>query len=354
MRITKNKNKGIKRHLMMATAAGLALALAGCGNTASNNGKALKSVSMMTDVAFLPKHAPFFSAVEQGFFREEGIDLKILPGSGSNNTVVAVDTGKVDFGWADFGVTVLNQGKGVHVKQIALVQASDAYAAVTVARSGIKSWADLKGKTVATEGAGAMTAMWPLALKKLGFKDTDVKLVPAAGEAKIPGLLAGQWDANLSLFVSDAPVLVGLGQEPTVLKWADLGIHLYGSGILANDQKLEKDPELAKSFTRAITKGFLWACDHKDQAAKDMMKSVTGFKEEALKNALEGQCSLNWSAENETQGYGTMSDAGVSNSIQIAKSYLGLNNDALTPADVYTNKFVEPIKKGTKIVSPSE
>lgn len=351
-------NHTIKKILGKSLAATAVLAvglgLAGCGS-GSTGADGLKKVSMMTDVAFLPKHAPFFSAVKQGFFKEEGIDLELLPGSGSNNTVVAVNTGKVDFGWADFGVTVLNQGKGMGVKQVALVQAKDAYATVALPESGIKSWADLKGKTVATEGAGAMTAMWPLAMQKAGLSEGDVTIVHAAGEAKIPGLLANQWDANLALFVSDGPVLVGMGKDPVILKWSDLGFHLYGNGIVASDKKIAEDPELVRSFNRALTKGFLWSCQNQEQAASDLMEKVTGFELMSVKNALEGQCSLAWTEENEVTGFGTMSDAGVTKSIDTAATYLGLENpDALKPSNVYTNDFVEPINKDTKIALPGK
>jgi len=353
------KNVGtLKKSFVGIAAAFTALSLASCssaGNTSSGDEVSLTKVKMMTDVAFLPKHAPFFSALEQGFFKQEGIDLEILPGTGSNNTVVAVDTGKVDFGWADFGVTVLNQGKGVEVKQIALVQGTSAYATVTTAKSGIKTWEDLKGKTVATEGGGAMTAMWPLAMERIGFKEGDVKVVHAASEAKIPGLLAGQWDANLALFVSDAPVLVGQGEEPTVLKWSELGISLYGNGIIAADDTIKNDPELTKAFTRAVTQGFLWACANQDLAAKDLSKHVSGFDDAVVQTALEGQCSLVWTDENEAQGYGTMSDEGVDKTIAIAAEFLGLENaDGLKAADVYTNELVEPIQKDTVVRSPQE
>lgn len=48
-----------------------------------------------------------------------------------------------------------------------------------------------------------MAAMWPFAMHKLGLKEGDVNVVSAASASKIPGLLAGQWDANLALYVSD-------------------------------------------------------------------------------------------------------------------------------------------------------
>ena len=350
-----NKSHG-RKFTAAAIAATLGVSLIACssGGTDTKPGEEkpaeLQKVTFMTDVAFLPKHAPFFSAIEQGFFEREGIELEIMPGSGSNNTVVAVETNKVNFGWADFAVTTLNRARGAQVKQVALVQGGDAYAAVTLPESGIKTFKDLKGKRVATEGAGAMTSMWPLALEKSGLKESDVEVIHAAGEAKIPGLLSGQWDATLALFVSDGPVLVGLGYEPVLLKWRDIGISLYGNGIVASEDTMKNDPDLVKRFTKAMTEGFMHACDNQEQTVKDLMKNVIGLEEKAVEMATEGQCDLMWSEENEELGYGAMSDEGVQTVIDIAGKYLGLENaDTLKASDVYTNEFTTPIPHGTTI-----
>lgn len=221
------------RRIAAIVGAVLLVTVSGCASSSGKN-----SMTLMLDVAYLPKHAPFISAVERGFFKAEGIDLTVMPGSGSTNTVTSVETGKVDAGWADFGATVTSQGRGAKVKQVNLVQARSAYAVVALAGTGINGWADLPGKTVATEGAGAMTAMWPFAMSRLGLKEGDVNVVHASSGSKIPGLLAGQWNANLALYVSDEPAIDALGRQAVVLKWSDLGIDLYGNGIVVSDEKL--------------------------------------------------------------------------------------------------------------------
>jgi NitT/TauT family transport system substrate-binding protein len=350
--------KNIFTHRLTMAAASLscaALALTACSSAAGTTEGQPDQVTLMTDVAFLPKHAPFFSAVAQGFFEQEGIALEIMPGSGSNNTVTSVDTGRVDFGWADYGVTILNKGEGASVKQINLVQGSSAYATLALPDSGIADWSDLKGKTVATEGAGAMTALWPLAVEAAGLEESDVEVVHASGESKIPGLLAKQWDANISLFVSDEPVLIGEGVQPAVLKWADIGVSYYGNGILTSEDKIQNDPDLVKRFNSAMQRGYLWACQNPQEAAADFAAEVSGFAPETVEVAIEGQCSLSWTEENEELGFGSMSDEGTQAFIDVAGEYLGLENPQdLDASSVYTNEFLSEIKPGEDIASPEE
>ncbi|OLL82507.1 Hydroxymethylpyrimidine ABC transporter, substrate-binding component [Pseudonocardia sp. Ae168_Ps1] len=323
------------------------LALTACGS-----GSGRERMSLMLDVGWLPKHALFVSAVERGFFEAEGIDLEVMPGSGSTNTVTSVDVGRVDAGWADYGATVVSQGRGAAVKQVNQVQARSAYAVVALAGTGIDGWEDLPGKTVATEGAGAMTAMWPYALSRLGLTEDDVNVVHATSAAKIPGLLAGQWDANLALYVSDQPAIDALDRRATVLKWSDLGIDLYGNGIVFSDEKLRTAPDQVKRFNRAVQKGYLWACGHPQEAAQDFQKEVSGFEDRTIVLAINEQCALNWGPDG-AGDFGVMDDASVQNMIDVAHRFLGLDPDArLTPADVYSNDYLTLLHRGDAIPTP--
>lgn len=328
------------------------LGLTACSNDGTDSD--MTDMTFIVDVAYVPKHAPFFSAVEQGFFEAEGINVELMPGSGSGNTVTSVDTGQVDAGWADYGVTILNQAEGAEVRQVNLIQGRSAYATVALESSGISEWDDLVGKTVATEGAGAMTAMWPLVVERAGFSDEEVEVVHASGESKIPGLLAGQWDANISLSVTDVPLLVGEGETPAVLDWADLGIEFYGNGVVFPQQTIDDDPELVKSFNTALQKGFLWACANPDQAGEDFQSRVQGFDDETVQTAIEGQCDLNWNEEAEANGYGTMTDEGVAELLEVAEEFLGLAPEAdISVDDIYTNDMLEdPIMPDEEVELP--
>lgn len=349
--------KNIKKsriRALAAMAAASALVLTGCSG-GSGGEEGMEDATLMLGVAFTPRHAPVFAALDQGFFEEEGINLDIMPGTGSNNTVAAVDSGKIEFGWADFGVTVLNVANGSGVKQINLLQGSDFYSVLALEGSGIESWEDLKGKTVATEASGAMTAMWPIIMDKLGFEEGDVEVIHATGGSKVPGLLAGKWDANLAYSASDAPVLIDKGETPVILPWSDLGLSIYGDGILASDELLESNPELVMAFNRAITKGFMWSCTNVSETIDSFNNQVQGFSDLALETAIEMQCDGRWNDENETEGLGIMTDEGVQEIIDVAGEFLGLENAGeLTPADIYTNDYIEPIAKGEEIESPKQ
>ncbi len=81
---------------------------------------------------------------------------------------------------------------------------------------------------------------------------------------------------------------------------------------------------------------------------------MPGFDEAAVADAISGQCDLMWDDENTENGFGTMSDAGVQKQIDLAAEYLGLENpDDISPADIYTNEFLEPLGPDEQIEAPT-
>lgn len=335
----------------LALAASATLLLTSCSAAAGTEGR--EKVSLMMDVGLLPKHALFYAAKEHGFYEAAGFDVQILPGTGSKDTALAVSAGRVDFGFADFAMTAVAKAEGADVKQIGLVQAETAYATVTTAKTGIAAWEDLKGKTVATEAGGAMTAMWPLALEKTGLAASDVEVVAATGQAKIPGLLSNQWDATLAFFISDEPVLRSEGEDPVVLKWSDIGISMYGNGIVASG-KTTADGDKATRFMDATLRGAAWACQNQEQAAAALIKHVTEMGPEAAKAGVQASCSILASDEMEATGLGAMSDAGAEHVVDLAGTYLGLDAEKVDPADLYTNDHLPDLKVGDKITAPTD
>ncbi|GAA3703566.1 ABC transporter substrate-binding protein [Arthrobacter ginkgonis] len=334
----------------LAGAAAATLLLTSCSGASGAGGK--EKVSLMMDVGLLPKHALFYAAKEHGFYEAAGFDVNILPGTGSKDTALAVSAGRVDFGFADFAMTAVARAEGADVKQIGLVQAETAYATVTTEGRGIEGWDDLKGKTVATEAGGAMTAMWPLALEKAGLAPGDVEVVAATGQAKIPGLLSKQWDATLAFFISDEPVLKAQGESPVVLKWSDIGISMYGNGIVASSKTLG-DGDKASRFMDATLRGAAWACQNQEQAAQALMKSVTEMGPEAAQAGVEAACSILASDEMADLGLGAMSDKGAERVVDLAGNYLGLDAGKVTPSDLYTNDYLPEVRVDEKMAAPA-
>lgn len=312
----------------------------------------LTPISFVLDVNVLPKHSMFFAAVEKGFFEAEGLDVEIVPGTGSLNAATAVDTGAADFGFGDFSAMVGGRANGADVKQLLSIHMQSPFAIVTTADAGIEDWDDLRGKKIAGEPVGTVTVLLPLALERVGIEESEVTVVPVDGTAKVPGLLAGQWDATVGFNVSDPAVMVGLGVEPVTLNWSDIGFEMYSAGIIGSDKMIEENPDLVEKFVRGVARGIKWTCDNQDEAAKIMVDEVPEMTLKAAQVGTEAACGILWVEESEQNGLGYMTDAGVQAVLDITTEFFGLEENDSVVGDYYTNAFNPGIKPSEKVTAP--
>ena len=100
--------------------------LAACAPSGQNNDsggdqnapKDAEQVTLTLNWVPYGEHAPFYYGIKQGFYADEGIDLKVEPGSGSGNTIKAVAQGQTTFGWADTPPLLNSIASGMPVKSV--------------------------------------------------------------------------------------------------------------------------------------------------------------------------------------------------------------------------------------------
>ena len=75
---------------------GISLVLAGCGKQRASSG--LTPVTLQTDWYPQPEHGGFYDALIRGYYKDEGLDVTILPGGPYANSDQLVSVGTVQFG----------------------------------------------------------------------------------------------------------------------------------------------------------------------------------------------------------------------------------------------------------------
>src|SRR3954464_10786549 len=94
---------------------------------------------------------------------------------------------------------------------------------------------DISDMTVAITPADSMTQIWPLFLKKTGLKESDFHTVAGDGQTKLNAVINGQADLLLG-YVMDQSMKIkdATGKDVYPIKFADYGINMVSSGIIAN------------------------------------------------------------------------------------------------------------------------
>jgi NitT/TauT family transport system substrate-binding protein len=287
---------------MRAAQSGLSLAvagilLAGCsagGQTGAgtSDGDAqeageLTAVTITLNWVPYGEHAPFYHGVEQGIFEEEGIDLTIQPGNGSGNTVQQVAQRNTDFGWADTPPLANAISSGMPVKSVGVFLQTGPSSVEFFADQGITEPADLVGKTVGGTPGDAMYGTFPTWLELNGVDPADVTVVNVDAAGKIAALIEGKVDAIQGFHHDQAPTIAEqTGNEVEALPFADFGMNLLGTGLVANDSTIADDPELVEAMVRATSRSFLAAADDQDGAVAAM---AAGAEQAPVESVLSAQ-----------------------------------------------------------------
>lgn len=306
---------------------------------ASEAGESLRKVTFRLDTSYLPKHGIFFVALDKGYYREAGLDVTIIPGTGSMGTVQTVAAGRDTFGFADAGTMVLGRAQGAMVKEIAMIHAKSPFAVITLKKYNIKTPKELEGKTIASEPAGSSFIMLPIFFKLAGVDGSKVNVVPTDPTSKVPGLLAGRFEAVGSYLVSDPPVIVANGGEPVIFAYSDYGFKMYSNGLIASDKTIKEEPDLVRKFVHATLKGVKYANDHPDEAAAILVKHVPEINLQAAKTGIELASKILWTDEAVANGIGYMAKDMWDVTQKNLLDYMGLKK-AFPVEELYTNEFL--------------
>ena len=328
---------------MMKRLAVLAVALA----TALSGGAALAQakdkVTLLLNWYTYSEHAPFYLGKERGYFDQEGIDLDIQEGRGSGVTVQAVAAGTATFGYADVPTMIKAAAKGAPVTAIGVALQTSPMSVMGFSDKNIRKPEDIKGKTVAVTPGDSMSQVWPLFLKKTNLKDGDFKVVAGDGQTKLNAVMNDQADLLLG-YVMDQAIKLQDGKNKPVyaIRFADYGVNMVSSGIIAQKDFLKQKPDVAKRFMRAATKSLEEAAKNPEAAIDAMLKAQpkSGVKDTALVG-MKQTAALYKGPDNPNDRPFRVGAKNMDETLTLLVDYGGLEKATAGKAtDYYTNEYL--------------
>ncbi|MGH7264117.1 MAG: ABC transporter substrate-binding protein [Candidatus Rokuibacteriota bacterium] len=288
-------------------------------------------------------HAPWYAAVDKGFFKEEGLDVKISRGYGSGDTVMKIAAGQGDVGLATIGALIAARAnENVPAKGVMLYVTRDMLTMWVRDEGKINHPRDLEGKTVATTPGNAHFVMFPAFAKAAGFDESKIKWVTVDGAVMGPMLINKQIDAAPYFWYHAARIRPMAAERGVTLKpfpYGDYGLKLYSSSLIARDETVQKDPDMLARFVRATLRAMRWAADNVDEATRSVMK----FNPEATFAAAKGEWELSkeyiFVEESAKDGQGIFEAGKLQSTIDQLVGAMRLKR-APTAAEVATNQFV--------------
>lgn len=288
---------GLARRALVCAAVAVAVlsALTGCSGAGQG-----QTIRFALDWTPNTNHTGLFVALQRGYFADAGLDVQVLP---YNNTAVdtVVDAGNAEFGVSTHNSSTFSRASGAHtVSVLAPLRHWATGIGVKADRGDIASPKDLDGKTYAGFGdPGEVEALQQVIRNDGGTGDfTSVTLGTSAYEA----VYSGKADFTVSYLGWEGIEAEHHGTPMKYFRYTDFGFpDAYAIVIDANQDWLAANPDRAAKFVQALQRGYQFAADDPDAAARDLIDANPGaFNDESL--VVESQRMLAGQFMKDTDG----------------------------------------------------
>ncbi len=228
--------------------------------------------------------AGYYAAVDQGFYEQENLDVTLVEGSPSTNTIDRVLDNDLDFGVAN-GELILERLRGKPVVALSAIFQNSPSVLLTLESSGIESAAELKGKSIMTLD-GNIGPEFLSMLSKSGVGISDVNIIQSS--FSLQDLINGKVDAFNSYLPNEPFQLQKLGIDYHTLNPQELGIDFYSDFLFTSQELIDTRPKMVEAFRRATLKGWRYAITNPERMIHSIKnkwganKSLDELRYEAL------------------------------------------------------------------------
>lgn len=240
----------------------------------NNDIKKIK-VSEVTRSVF---YAPQYVAINNGYFKENGIEIELTTGQGADAVMTSVLANQVDIGFAgpEASIYVYNEGKEDFCQVFAQMTKKDGSFLVAKEKADQFNWQDLKGTTVIPGRKGGVPYMTlEYVLKKNGINpETDLTLDDSIKFDLMAGAFSSGTAQYVTLFEPTASLIQNEGKGYIVASVGKAAGEIPYTAYFAKKSYIQNNEDIIQGFTNAIYKGEKWV---KENSAEDVAKAVQSF-----------------------------------------------------------------------------
>lgn len=267
---------GRSRNVMATTMAAMLLAVAACnsgGGGASPSAAALTPVKFQLQWVAQSQFAGYFAAIDQGYYKDLGLDVTLLLGGPNVNNVQVVATGGADIGTAWLPNMLQSREGGTDLVSIAQIFQRSGTRMASFKAANITSPKSMSGKKIGSWLGGNEPELFA-ALTKAGLDPTTQNVIKQNFD--MSGLLKGDLDVAQAMIYNEyAQVLeaknptTGALYQPADLNVVDFNDPAVGTAMLqdqifASDKWLKtgNNTDIATKFLQATFKGWIYCRDN--------------------------------------------------------------------------------------------
>jgi NitT/TauT family transport system substrate-binding protein len=304
----------------------------------------LTPATVQMDFILGGKHAPWFVALEKGFYAKRGLNATILAGKGSADTVRSIASGGANFGFADIATAIVAKSRGTPVHAVGQL----GYVATTIVwrdEGVIKGIKDLEGKSWAISPGQAQWFLMPAYCRINNINFKSIKIQETAAPIQPAALATSRADFIVMFRASNDEVAelaaskVGVKLKRVFMK--DTGLDIYGSGLIVKEDDVKKRPDFVRAYVEGTMEGLRYTRDNQEESLKILLKHKpeldSALTTLQLRNALT---EVFLPLESVQVGMGYMKPDIMEKTVRITNEYFDVGRK-VAAQEVYTNQFIK-------------
>jgi PAS domain S-box-containing protein len=229
--------------------------------TAGRAAPATEKVVLQLPYTHQFQFAGLYAAVQQGFFRAEGLEVELRVGTKGLRPVDEVVAGRAQFGIGQTEI-LIERLKGRPLVAVGAIFQHSPFALLVREDSGISTPTDLIGKRIAMSGERQNIDLQAMLLVE-GLKRGQFVIVPDKWNHN--EVATGEADAT-TIYLPDARSLADeLGLKYKLIRPADYGVDFYGDCLFTSERELAEHPARMEPMRRAVRRGWEYALAHREE-----------------------------------------------------------------------------------------
>ncbi len=266
----------------------VSFAFVGCKKTDDN-------VIRVNEVTHSIFYAPFYVAINKGYFEDEGINIELTNGGGSNNSMTALITGGAEVALLGPETAVYTYAQGAKDQPVIFGQLTKRDGSFMFTRNTSENfeWNNVVGKEILAGRKGGMPYMaLEYLLKQKGLFDKVTLNTDVAFANMASAYQSGQGDYT-TLFEPTASDMASNNLGKIVASiGAEVGEVPY-TAFMATKSFMQKNPKTIKAFLRAVWKGYNFVVNAPlDDVADALAPSFDGTSKENIKASMQTYKSI--------------------------------------------------------------
>lgn len=280
------------------------------------------------------QYAPFYAAVEKGFFEEYGIELE-FDYSYETDGVALVGANEIQFSVVSGEQVPIARAEGLPIVYVMAWYEKYPIAVISKTEQNVKIPQDLAGKRVALPGPfGANYVGLRALMGEVGLQESDI-IMESVGFNQVEVLAADTTEVIVGYSANEPVQLKAQGYDLDVILVSDY-LNLVSNGLITNEITLAENPELVERFVSAILKGIQFAVENPEEAFQicfNYVEGLEGADQDVQFDVLKASLELY-----QTDPYGYSRPEAWENMQQVLLQ-MGLMKMEIDLEEAYTNDF---------------